>query len=146
MMLLGTSCLITQASVDTRGRPQVSLRLTIDGVTRRYHFRPWHLTWFYKYGPIPDTTLQYSHRCHNEMCINPEHGVWETDQQNKDRNSCRTGSHLILPDRTVVTLCPHNPCCLTPVYLSSWDDTRVVARPGNNSNSSNNSSSNDTTV
>lgn len=136
MMLIGEACFETQASLDTRGRPQVSTRLDIDGVTRRYHFRPWHLTWFYTYGPIPNTQLQYSHRCHNELCINPAHGIWEFDQQNKDRNGCKHGSHIILPDHTIIRVCPHDPPCLTPKIIESWDDDRVEKHNNNNSNSS----------
>lgn len=35
-------------------------------------------------GPCPDG-LQHSHTCNNSMCVNPEHVVYETVEQNRAR-------------------------------------------------------------
>lgn len=77
-------------------------------------------------GPAP-LHLQYSHRCHSENCINLNHGIWEVDQMNKNRAGCRSGSHLVLPDETVICLCKHDPPCLTPIYIPDWSDSRIVS-------------------
>ena len=115
-------CLICTSSLDSSGRAQRSMRLFL----MKRNFRPWHITWIAHFNTEAPEGLQYSHRCHNGNCINPRHGFWETDQANKDRNSCRSGSHVILPDDKIILLCPHEPTCLTPVHIFNWDDKRVL--------------------
>jgi homing endonuclease-like protein len=70
--------------------------------------------------------LQYSHRCHNENCINPNHGIWESDQNNKSRNRCANSSHVILPNHDIILTCPHKPPCLTPTHIRDADDSRII--------------------
>jgi hypothetical protein len=114
-------CWTCTGSEDSRGRVRLSLRyINGNGDQRKNQFAPWHIVWLCMNDrnlTIP-LDLQYSHRCHTTNCVNPRHGVWETDLQNKSRNSCRTASHLIVRDAAgglcVYTLCPHNPCCLRP--------------------------------
>jgi len=120
-------CRIRNASPDGRGRSQFSMRVYMpewDSVFRK-QFRPWHVRWVAKNGSVHDTSLQYSHRCHNTNCIADGHGVWETDRENKNRDGCRSCSHVILPDGTVIKVCKHKPCCLRPVLVKSWQDPRV---------------------
>lgn len=118
--LLGEQpCRISTCSVDGRGRAQRSIR--VDGTKR--NFRPWHIVWIDKYGEAP-SGLQYSHRCHEENCIEPTHGVWESDPLNKARWACGRCSHLILPDGTSVRICDHSPHCLRPFVVKDWDDSR----------------------
>jgi hypothetical protein len=118
------TCTISGASRDTRGRARKTIRtkhLSSDGLSvKKAHFRPWHIVWLVKSAaPLPVGEEQYSHRCHNENCVNYRHGVWESDGMNKSRDDCRSGSHVILLDDAspakVITLCPHQPCCLRPV-------------------------------
>jgi hypothetical protein len=55
--------------------------------------------------------LSASHRCHNDLCCNPAHLIWELMENtkekkqlgNRDRNGCRYGTY---------DLCPHNPKCI----------------------------------
>lgn len=115
-------CELSNNSRDGRGRPQKSIRVTLENVSKKLNFRPWHLTWIAKNGKIPDCTKQYSHLCHNETCINPNHGVWETDQANKDRNHCRTASLIRLPNGAILKICPHQPPCLVGRDFISWTD------------------------
>jgi hypothetical protein len=115
-------CLSCNSSKDSRGRCQKMIRV----YGKRYNFRPWHMIWIaVNEGPSP-LGLQYSHRCHNENCINPGHGIWETDQQNKDRNRCQNSSHIILPDDTIILTCPHVPPCLTPTHIKDITDPRII--------------------
>lgn len=114
-------CIICTSSLDGRGRSQRSIRV----YGKKINFRPWHIMWIAINNKFAPTNLQYSHRCHNENCINPDHGLWETDQLNKDRNGCKNTSHVILPDDRVIQVCPHNPPCLTPVHIKDWNDKRV---------------------
>lgn len=121
-------CRVSQQSLDGRGRAQRAMR--VDGI--KVNFRPWHITWISANGKAPvdnNNAVEYSHRCHQENCVEPSHGVWESGATNKDRWSCRTCSHIILPNGKCVQLCGHNPCCLVPVTLTSWDDPRVVDLP-----------------
>lgn len=93
-------------------------------------FRAYHITWVAEYGVIPDTSLQYSHRCHNGRCINPEHGIWETDLENKARNRCQGTSHLELPNHADLQLCAHSvPCLSSAAAVLSWSDSRVITPP-----------------
>jgi len=131
MLILGhNECRISTLSQDTRGRAQKSIRFYFneDDKIRKNNYRPWHVVWIAtNESIIENTTLQYSHRCHNENCCESTHGIWETDEQNKNRNRCRNCSHLILPDGTIIQLCPHEPFCLTPIRLESWDDGRITS-------------------
>jgi len=92
---------------------------------------------FQKNGIAPKGK-QYSHRCHQENCVNPIHGVWEDDYYNKDRNGCKSGSHIIMPDESIIQICPHYPCCLTPVYIKSWDDDKFIKKGSDITKLSNN--------
>ncbi|KAK9427106.1 hypothetical protein V1505DRAFT_318132 [Lipomyces doorenjongii] len=118
-------CLLSSQSLDSRGRPQRSMRVIVDGTPRKINFRAYHITWMAANGPIlPDNPPQYSHRCHQPLCVEPTHGVWESDVGNKDRNRCSAHSHIFFQEHMLV-LCPHTPCCLTPLTLST-SDSRVV--------------------
>lgn len=64
--IVGNShCMNSTQSLDGRGRPQKSIRVG----NSKINVRPWHLTYMLSNGPMP-VDLQYSHRCHNELCIN----------------------------------------------------------------------------
>jgi len=115
-------CLVTSLSLDGRGRAQRAMR----ALGHKYNFRPWHITWIVGQRSVAPLNLEYSHRCHNENCVESTHGLWETDGQNKSRWSCRTCSHVILPDDRVVVLCSHEPCCLRPLRIATWEDPRIV--------------------
>ena len=104
-------CKICTLSRDGRGRCQRSMR--IGG--KKMNFRPWHICWIAKNGKAP-TDLQYSHRCHEENCCEQSHGRWETDPFNKDRNRCKTASHVVYQDGTVELMCPHESPCLVPFF------------------------------
>jgi hypothetical protein len=93
----------------------------------KINFRPWHIVWISQNGIAP-LKKQYSHRCHQENCVNPIHGVWEDDYYNKDRNGCKSVSHIIMPDESIIQICPHNPCCLTPIYIKSWNDDKFIMK------------------
>lgn len=124
--ILGVSpCLITTLSLDSRGRAQRSMRVPHFTGQEKTNFRPWHITWIDKNGVAP-VELQYSHRCHNENCCEESHGLWETDQNNKFRWSCRLCSHLLLPNGRIFKICPHEPCCLKPLIVDSWADPRFI--------------------
>lgn len=128
-VLLGhRPCLITSQSLDGRGRAQRSIRVPTLTGQEKTGFRPWHVVWISANGPAPEH-LQYSHRCNEENCVESAHGVWESDEANKARWSCRVCSHLILPDGRIIQLCPHQPCCLVPLRIQSWDDPRFVQAP-----------------
>lgn len=120
-------CLVSTLSLDGRRRAQRSMRVPefTDG-REKVNFRPWHITWIRANGPAP-LGKQYIHRCHVENCVQHTHGVWETDELNKARWSCRVCSHLILPDNRTVRICPHEPCCIRPLKIDSWDDERFGA-------------------
>lgn len=121
--ILGASpCKVTTLSVDGRGRAQRAMR--VDG--RKINFRPWHICWIAKYGITEAVNLQYSHRCHEENCCEASHGVWEDDKSNKSRNACRSASHALMPDGSILLLCKHIPPCLTPVQIG-LNDGRVFA-------------------
>lgn len=105
-------CKISMLSQDSRHRAQKQIRFA----GARVNFRPWHIAWIARYQqPIP-LGLQYSHRCHNENCIEPTHGRWEDDQTNKSRNGCKTASHVLV-DGCTHRLCRHSRCCLVPRVL-----------------------------
>jgi|SRR5271170_467162 len=103
-------CLESRASVDGRGRPVKSMRVRVTNSSTelKRDFKAYHVTWVAANSPIQDTTLQYSHRCHNCLCINDAHGTWESDKENKARNVCRGRSHLQLPNGALINLCKHN--------------------------------------
>lgn len=118
-------CLLSSLSLDGRGRPQRKMRI----MGKPTNFRPWHITWVSRNGPAPQG-LQYSHRCSHGNCVEPSHGAWETDLDNKSRNGCRGKSHVVLPvnqegESVVVRLCNHEPACIMPVVLDDWKDSRV---------------------
>lgn len=114
-------CLISTLSLDGRGRSQRKMRIG----TNPINFRPWHITWISQNGPAP-LALQYSHRCNTTNCVEPSHGCWETDQENKSRHNCKSGSHLLFPDGKIFQLCTHTPCCYTPERILS-NDNRFIA-------------------
>jgi hypothetical protein len=123
-IILGSSCCMNSTqSLDGRGRPQKDIRVG----DQKLRVRPWHLTYLLYNGSLPLAPgLQYSHRCHNELCVNDSHGVWETDIQNKNRNMCQSASHVIIkPLKMLITLCKHEPCCLVPIVIRSLDDPRI---------------------
>jgi hypothetical protein len=94
----------------TRGRPYEKVAGS--------NILTYHLTWAAANGRIPvvsdSVPTEYSHRCHNFMCIEERHGVWETGSQNKARAVCaRDGSHRQDGEGRWVGSCPHDPPCLT---------------------------------
>ena len=138
-------CQLQTASLDTRGRPQKTVRFTLPGIDKEFKMsfksvlsiypplttltsiaRTYHITWIGRYGQITSPTLEYSHRCHQECCINPSHGVWETSKDNQARDGCKFGGTFILPNRQVLVRCPHTPVCLTGDEFSTWDDPKFV--------------------
>ncbi len=116
-------CQISTGSLDGRGRAQRAMRVPTFTGQDKTNFRPWHITWIDLNGEAP-VDLQYSHRCHNENCCEPSHGLWESDAQNKERWSCRICSHLVLPDGKRFCICPHSPCCFRPLVVEAWNDPR----------------------
>lgn len=106
------------------------VRITNSSTAIKREFRAYHITWVAEYGTIPNTSLQYSHRCHNGRCVSPAHGVWETDQENKARNKCQGSSHLELPSGAYLQLCTHIiPCLSAAPPVLSWLDPRVIKPP-----------------
>jgi len=95
------------------------------GGSDKHNFRAYHITKITIDGPAP-RGREYSHRCHEPRCVNTVHGVWEHGRYNKDREGCINASHLILPDLTIIRLCPHDPVCLTPIHIRHWDDRRII--------------------
>lgn len=118
------ACLISTNSIDGRGRAQRAMRVPELTSQEKVNFRPWHITWISANGHAP-LQLQYSHRCNQENCVEESHGVWESDGANKSRWSCRNCSHVILPDDCIIRVCSHDPCCIVPLHIASWDDVRV---------------------
>jgi len=117
-------CQLSTLSVDGRGRCQRSMR--VNG--KKINFRPWHITWIAENGLAPaNGDLEYSHRCHHENCVEPSHGLWEDSTMNKNRWSCRTCSHVLLPNGKCLKVCPHDPSnCINPMVISSWNDQRFI--------------------
>jgi hypothetical protein len=121
-------CWMCYIHVDKKGRCRMSIRWNFTGAAydkrNKAHFRPWHIVWIVLSSDhkIP-RNKSYSHLCHNDCCVNPRHGAWETIGDNIQRNFCQTASHLIVTwpdgDVRVWTLCPHTPPCLRPVRLPS---------------------------
>lgn len=56
--------------------------------------------------PIPDVKLEVSHLCHQRLCYNPKHLVFEDGLQNKSRLCCE------LYKEVNGYFCPHSPTCL----------------------------------
>lgn len=121
--LLGHApCLICELSLDGRGRAQRAIRVPEYTNKDKTNFRPWHVVWINENGHAPTAEgIQYSHRCNQENCVEPTHGVWESDILNKNRWSCRTCSHVILPDERVIRICTHTPCCIVPKRVTDND-------------------------
>jgi len=128
-------CRITTLSVDSRGSAQRDIRHPSNW-KKKSHFRPWHVVWISHHKQSAPLGLQYSHRCNQQNCVEPTHGVWEEDQRNKDRWSCREVSHLILTfadltiPRKVIRICPHTPCCLVPLFIPEDSPRFVNVQPG----------------
>jgi len=117
-------CLLSKRSLDGRGRPQRAMRIQVGDKRRKVNFRSYHVTWAAENGELPER-LTYSHRCHHPTCCEPSHGVWETNAANHDRNQCKGCSHIFLPERRCIVLCPHTPSCLVGVNINDWKDDRV---------------------
>jgi hypothetical protein len=101
------------------------------GITHhsQINFKSYHITWVAWAGEDIPAGLQYSHRCHQPTCIEPSHGTWETDEENKDRNRCKGSSHIILSHQAIaITLCDHSPepCLSAAPEIVSGDDPRIV--------------------
>jgi hypothetical protein len=58
-----------------------------------------------RWGLPPNCKSQASHLCHNlpQVCVNPEHIIWELPKANQHRNYCVYGSQAF---------CPHLPKCV----------------------------------
>jgi len=120
-------CKPANCSKDGKGQYQYTFRVPhlADIRPQGLRMRPWHITWVGTYGMAP-IGLTYSHRCPIHNCVEPSHGVWETDVANKSRNYCKTAAQVGLPDGTLVTVCPHVPCCLNLVLVVALDDRRLA--------------------
>ena len=68
----------------------------------------------------------YSHLCHNGNCINPSHGVLETNKDNLARNTCFNDAVIFLWKRTgtgsvfeykKIDRCTHTPKCIKTFLL-----------------------------
>jgi len=120
------TCKISTLSTDTRGTPRVTIEVGGKKENeKRKHFPAYYISWIEEYGRppdgafLPDQTkrLQYAHRCHNHKCVEPTHGIWLNDSDNKAQNSCQTSSHVIIEGLVYVT-CRHSPiCCIAPVIV-----------------------------
>jgi hypothetical protein len=71
-----TGCWLWAAADDGRGRPF----FRIDGVTTRAY----KLTTELEHGPCP-AGKECSHLCDQKICVNPDHIIYETTQQNNAR-------------------------------------------------------------
>lgn len=121
-------CWIAHIHADAKGRSRLSIRWNFTGAAyderHKAHFRPWHVVWIVMSAEhrIP-RGKSYSHLCHNECCVNPRHGVWETIGYNINRNFCQTASHVVVQHSDnvayVYRVCPHEPPCLRPVVVSA---------------------------
>jgi len=107
-------------SLDGRGRPRKSFRF-YDRDTRKSkkkEFQAYHIVKIAIQGPAP-VGREYAHRCHNPICINPDHGLWATTAMNRNMEMCRNASHVILPNSIIIRLCPHNPVCRKPMIINN---------------------------
>ena len=39
-------------------------------------------------GPPPSPEYHAAHKCHNRVCVNPEHGEWQTPDENNPKKHC----------------------------------------------------------
>jgi len=134
-------CKISTYSKDGRGRAQMQLRKIAGGG----HYRPWHIAWMAaKNTSIPSGALtgkvEYSHRCHNENCVEPTHGIWESSRKNKSRWKCTKAAFVVLPNSTSIRLCKHSKCCLTVKHIQKETDPRFLGKLKFNLSSSSSSS------
>ena len=122
-------CLECTVSLNGLGRPVKSIKWQLpNGDFAKRDFMAYHITWVAANGPIPDPQLSYSHLCHNGLCVEPKHGLWETLADNSARNVCRANSHATLPNGAVLTICPHNPACCSG-RSAGWDDPMFAFPP-----------------
>ncbi len=124
-------CLLSQNDVMlNRPRRQIKFQLA-DGSFKKISFMAYHVTWSAAFGDIPDRRdREYSHRCHQSLCVEPRHGIWEQHHSNIARNECKErGSHWRLPNGVIIKVCRHQACCLAPVVVESWEDERVLQGP-----------------
>jgi hypothetical protein len=92
----------------------------------------YHLTWFAAYrhvAPPPNLRSDYSHRCHEPSCVNPQHGIFESPQTNRARAGCKGNSHLRLPDGTIILNCAHEPPCLSGMNIAFYRHPKIVRGP-----------------
>ena len=123
-------CLRSTNSLNGNNRPLKSIKWQLpDGSYKKRDFMAYHVTWVAENGRIPNPTLNFSHRCHDGLCVAPMHGLWEDLPTNSARNACMGNSHLVLPNGAIVRLCPHEPSCLSGPVLASWDDPAIVVPP-----------------
>jgi Zinc-binding loop region of homing endonuclease len=129
--LLGMGpCLESTASLNHQGRPLKSIKWQLpNGEYQKRDFFAYHVTWVAEYGRIPDPRFSYSHRCHNALCVEPRHGLWERLVDNSARNICVNNSHLMLPNDAIVRWCPHSPECCSPRVLADWGHEIVLRAP-----------------
>lgn len=67
-----------------------------------------------RYGRAPQKGEEASHQCHNRICANPEHLVFEDGATNKSRLCC-----FLFKD-TPGFRCPHSPTCFGAQALASY--------------------------
>lgn len=118
---LGPCSLGPAASNSSNGRPMSNFSFT-EGPglkAKKINANAYHVTWMAHHNqPRPGKVgeFDYSHRCHEGRCINPQHGVWEPRSLNVQRSKCKAaGSHVIVGGVVQRTLCPHEPVCVCVV-------------------------------
>lgn len=60
--------------------------------------------------------FQVSHRCHNPLCVNVDHLVLESGDDNRERNTHCTGEVRCTVCSTSMPVCPHTVKCITVVW------------------------------
>lgn len=88
-----------------------------------------------RYGPPPDfKNMQYSHRCHQPSCLNPQHGTWESAKKNHARHRCKVGeSHLLFEEkrgrRFLMKTCEHDPVCISGSVVRNMEHHTITQLP-----------------
>ena len=109
---LNSSYKASQGSGSAKGVPVMSWKSS--------NYRPHRIAC--KIGPwsrrFPETAIrkEASHRCHNSLCCNPWHLVYEKSKVNRSRYCCEIFE-------TTGYFCPHTPYCLNCTALNPDDQS-----------------------
>jgi hypothetical protein len=98
----------------TSGYPSVSVRLdrTSARSSKKIQMHQVAASYSKERWPLYKTRMPHaSHRCHRNLCMKPNHLVWESQNNNKSREFCPCWK--IVNDR-VVKICTHSPKCFFP--------------------------------